>query len=166
MIIMNRNIILILFASLLLIGIVSALPTNVIYYYSINLNNSQTTNTSANFSMNISFNGLNNNTLLNGNASNVIFFYANNTIIPSWFIGNYSNPIQTSSFNTSTTDMWWLNLTNMTNPSILNNTVITIYMGFGNMTTNFYNGTTVGAAPELYCATSACHSNKYGGVDN
>ncbi|MHB1764765.1 MAG: PKD domain-containing protein [Gammaproteobacteria bacterium] len=132
--------------------------------YPIILSNSQSIATTSNFTQNITFNGLDNNTLLNGNASNVRFFYANGTTIPSWFEGNTSNEMQNSSFNTSTSLRWWLNLTNGSNPSIAANSNITIYMGFGAMSANFFNST-IGEAPQIWCS-SGCAANTYGEYDN
>ncbi|MHB1764764.1 MAG: beta strand repeat-containing protein [Gammaproteobacteria bacterium] len=121
------------------------LPNNVINYLNLTITNNQNIATASDFTQNITFDGLDNNTLLNGNASNVEFFYANGTIIPSWFEGNVSNETQNSSFNTSSNLMWWLNLTN----GISSDSYVSIHMGFGNMATNFFNNSTTGEAPQL-----------------
>ena len=164
---MNTKLLLIALIPILLINIANAInaPINVISYYNVSLNNSVGNPALGNFTQNITFNGLTNNTLLNGNASNVIFFYANGTIIPSWFEGNVSNEDQNKAFNTSSNLMWWLNLTNGTGVSIASNTIIYVYMGFGNMTTSFFNGYTVGEAPQIWCS-SGCAATVYGEYDN
>jgi hypothetical protein len=124
-------------------------------FYVITLNNDQSVNTNNNYTQVITFNGLNNNTLLNGNASNVEFYYLNNnTVIPSWFGGNYSNASQNSSFNTSATLFWFLNVS----AEIPAGSSYNIGMGFANMNTDLLNNITIGEAPQL--------SATYGQYDN
>ena len=163
---MRNNILLVLMGIIIVIGIVNA--TNPpIAQQSITINNIENVSTSPNFTMEFTYNGLANNTLLNGNASNVYFQYANGTGIPSWFEGNQSNFSQNQSFNTSTTLVWWLNLTNGTNPSIPADSAIVIDMEFGNMSTNYYFGfpNMVGEAPQIWCS-SGCAATTYGEYDN
>jgi hypothetical protein len=73
-------------------------------------------------------------------ASNVVFFYANGTVIPSW-LESYN-----SSHNPSYM-LFWINLKG----GIPASSSVTIYMGVGSLTTNYYSiyQGTVGEAPEL-----------------
>jgi hypothetical protein len=71
------------------------------------------------------------------NYQNVAFFYQNGVSIPSW-LENYS----------STSFMWWIKLAN----GIPASSSETIYMVFGPKTTSFFNGVTVGEAPQLSTA--------------
>ncbi|MEM4093186.1 MAG: DUF2341 domain-containing protein, partial [Conexivisphaerales archaeon] len=71
------------------------------------------------------------------NLQNIEFFYSNGTIIPSW--------LESGNSKLSQQTIYWLKINvNPPAPSAL-----TVYMGFGSLSTNYFNGITVGEAPEL-----------------
>ncbi|MEM3875781.1 MAG: DUF2341 domain-containing protein, partial [Candidatus Micrarchaeaceae archaeon] len=81
-----------------------------------------------------------------GNLQNIEFFYANGTIIPSW--------LESGNSNASSSAVYWLKLNN----GIPSSSSITIYMGIASISTNLFNGNTIGEAPQL--------SATYGEYDN
>ncbi|MCL5095094.1 MAG: PQQ-binding-like beta-propeller repeat protein, partial [Candidatus Marsarchaeota archaeon] len=103
----------------------------------ITLTNSQTFQTPAPFQQMITIDPASYKAYEAGNLQNIEFFYANGTIIPSW--------LESGNSNTSTQAIYWLKLNN----GIPAQTSITIYMGFGSISTNFFNGNTIGEAPQL-----------------
>ena len=103
----------------------------------ITLTNSQTSQTPAPFQQMIVIDPASYKAYEAGNLQNIEFFYANGTIISSW--------LETGNSNTSTQAIYWLKLNN----GIPAQTSITIYMGIGSISTNFFNGNTIGEAPQL-----------------
>ena len=65
------------------------------------------------------------------NLQNLEFFYINGTIIPSW--------LSSGQYSTSSSATFWLKLSGLNAFSSM-----VIYLGFGKITTNFFNGVDVG----------------------
>lgn len=131
---------------------VVASPSSILYYIPISFNNSQTTATPAPFQQNLTFNSLSYESYESGNLSNIEFFYANGTIIPSWLErGNFTNGTlidnytQVSKLNQSVNTIYWLNLSK----GIPAKTTLTVYMGFAEHGVNLFSNTITGEAPEL-----------------
>ena len=123
------------------------------YRVPITLTNSQASNTPAPFQQALTVNSLNYTTYLAPNLDNVLFFYANGTIIPSWLesgkLGNgtviNSNTLA-NKLNQSVASLYWLKLVN----GIPANSAITIYMGFEPSTISVLNkSASIGEAPQL-----------------
>jgi hypothetical protein len=75
------------------------------------------------------------------NLSNLEFFFANGTVIPSW--------LESGASSSSTDTVYWLKAVG---------NQVTVFLGFGPKTADFMNGVTVGEAPQL--------SKVYGQLDN
>ena len=113
-------------------------PTDIVSYVPINLTNSQTTATPAQFQQIIAINSLNYTSYItyNSNFANFEYFYANGTVIPAWIESNDSNTITT-----------WVKTI-----SIPASSKLTIYLGFASETTNLLSGSGtsgIGEAPQL-----------------
>ncbi|MGC8516320.1 MAG: DUF2341 domain-containing protein [Candidatus Acidifodinimicrobium sp.] len=122
-------------------------PSNVQYYASVTLNNSQSSPTPAPFQQIINVQNTTSiwsyiNTTSGYFGRNVEFFYANGNIIPSWL----------ESYNSSS-GRWWIKVGTISASSLTK-----IYIGFASNTTNLFNGVNVGEAPQL--------SSTYGEYDD
>ena len=125
-----------LMALLVIPNLVSAQPSNIVSYYPVYLNNTQTSATPAPFQAMITANlSTMSSIIYNGSFSNMEFYYpSNNTIIPSWIESNSSGNLTI-----------WLNIS----AGIPASTNETVYMGLSNSTTNMLNNSTNGEAPQL-----------------
>ena len=131
----RRRLIFILPLILLFIGVASAQPANIVSYYPVYLNNTQTSATPAPFQAMITANlSTMSNITYSSSFSNMEFYYSNNTIIPSWIESNSSGNLTI-----------WLNIS----AGIPASTNETVYMGLSNSTTNMLNNSTNGEAPQL-----------------
>ncbi len=86
----------------------------------------------------------------NTSMNNVEFFYANGTIMPSWFEGNVLSETQNTMLSTSGNNIFWLNLSH----GYLGLTGLTVYMGFsgnefGGNYISFLSNTVTGESPIL-----------------
>ncbi|MGC9129708.1 MAG: spherulation-specific family 4 protein [Candidatus Micrarchaeia archaeon] len=122
------------------------MPSGIIGYVPITLINGQSSATPAPFQQMVSIDSNVFKPLENKNITNVEFFYANGTIIPSW--------LESGNSNTSNYTVYWLKLSN----SIPANSALTVYMGFAPHSVNYMGCKYVGEAPEL--------SPIYGEYDN
>ncbi|MCL4372080.1 hypothetical protein M1373_02040, partial [Candidatus Marsarchaeota archaeon] len=124
------------------------LPSGILYYVPIGLDNNQSVATPAPFqqSVNITESSYSGNIVYNDNFANFEYFYANGTVIPAWIEENSSGKILT-----------WLNIAN----GIPAHSNIVVYLGFASTSTNLLSssGTTgIGEAPQL--------SSTYGEYDD
>jgi hypothetical protein len=120
-------------------------PSTVLTYVPVTITNSQTSATPAPFQQMINVTSSNPlwsyiNTTSGYVASNVVFFYPNGTVIPSW-LESY-NPSHNPPYM-----LFWIKLS----AGIPASSSVTIYMGVGSLKTNYYSiyQGTVGEAPEL-----------------
>lgn len=113
------------------------LPSSALYYVPINISNTQTTATSAGFQQLLSINMSKYKTYLRPKLNNTAFYYFNGTKVYSWIESNLSNSSKITNV--------WVKL----NPSVVHGTNLTIYMAIGNMTSNYFNATSTGVAPQL-----------------
>jgi len=141
---------------ILAVGMAGAtVPASVMYYIPINVINSQASATTGNFQEMISFNALAvcNAILCSSHLNNTEFFYANGTVMNSWYESGagLSNNYGTNSFSTSTNVIAWVLLSPANYiPASGSNT---IYMGFAANTVNNFNSlSTTGEAPQLSIA--------------
>ena len=118
------------------IGVASAQPANIVSYYPVYLNNTQTSATPAPFQAMIVANlSTMSNITYSSSFSNIEFYYpSNNTIIPSWIESNSSGNLTI-----------WLNIS----AGIPASTNETVYMGLSNNATNMLNNVNTGEAPQL-----------------
>jgi len=117
---------------------VSPLPSNIVAYSCIILNNNQKTATPNPFQqiVNVSEANFSNYIAYNNNFANFEFFYQNGTIIPAWIESNSSGTLHV-----------WLKI-----KGIPASKHILVYLGFASKTTNLLSssGTTgIGEAPQL-----------------
>ena len=125
----------------------TSVPSGVIFYVPITIDNSQSQSTSNGFQQRIEFNANNYGEFESNNMQNVLFFTSSGQIISSWLeLGN-------STYSSTT---YWLSLPF----SIGSYSTAVIYMGFGLPSTNFFSQYPgqVGEAPQL--------SSTYGEYDN
>jgi hypothetical protein len=155
-------------------------PSNIINYIPIILNNYQTIAVSANTPISIVYNALAHQAYESTTLNNTELFYFNGTIIPSWLEGNYLNEQQQAdTLYTSNTVMFWFR-SPPSNTFLPANSNTIIYLGFAGTspttTNNLWSLTAnVGVAPQLTCsnpaATATCSagngvSGTYGQYDN
>jgi hypothetical protein len=117
----------------------NSIPSNILYYVPVFINNTQAVSTSSpsQQQINISEASFTNYIAYNSIFANFEYFYSNGTIIPSWINTNSTGKIVT-----------WIKL----NPSIPASSSFVIYLGFANKTSNLLSssGTTgIGEAPQL-----------------
>ena len=138
-----------------MISIASAqptLPSGINYYANVVLTNSQSSATTGNFQQMVSFNALAicNAILCSSHLNNTEFFYANGTVIPSWYesASGLSNNYASNSFSTSSNVLAWVLITPANYiPGSGSNT---IYLGFAANTVNEFNAIgNTGEAPTL-----------------
>jgi len=122
------------------------MPSGIIGYVPIKLINSQSSATPSPFQQMVSIDSRVFEPLESKNLSNIEFFYANGTIIPSW--------LESGNSNESNYTIYWLKLSN----GIPANTNLTVYMGVASHNTNYMGCIYVGEAPQL--------SPTYGQYDN
>ncbi len=137
-------------------------PVNIVYYVPITFTNSQTTGISDPFQLNVTVNSLNYKQYEDPNLDNVEFFYINATPVPSWLEGNAQDDQQASNLYTSENTVYWLSVVGNFLPAGSSNT---LYMGFAAPGNNLFDGVTVGAAPNLQCASN-CPQTSYAQYDN
>ncbi len=143
-------------------------PPGIIQYKNITVSNWHENGTSQAFQLMVAVNALSNYTLLNSSLSNVEFFDGvNGTILNSWLEGNALNETQSRLISSSTDVVFWVRLPwdlSAGVPNVFPSNSI-IGMGFAHTNKDLFNGNTIGAAPQLFCA-SGCPATSYGGVDN
>ena len=100
---------------------------------------------------------------LQSNLQNVEFYdVQTGTVIPSWLEGEEGNENAAQNLYLSSSIIYWVVLPESI-PAGGGNADFAI--GIGSLSTNFLNGVTVGAAPQLYCA-SGCPETSYAQYDN
>ncbi len=124
-----------------------SMPSEILHYAPIEIVNSQSTPTPAQFQQIITIPEQQYKAYINftGASANFEYFYPNGTIIPAWIENNNSGNLVT-----------WIKLSN----SILSNSNTIIYLGFAG-TNNLLSssGTTgIGEAPQLPCGTTPTSS--------
>jgi hypothetical protein len=138
------------------------LPSNIVYFAAITVNNLQTSALPPNAQITISYNALKYQSYETHSLNNTEFFYANGTLIPSWLEGNTLN--EKAAANTlyqSANVLFWIRIysSNTMFPASAGNT---IYVGWaGNVVTaanDLMDGNTVGESPLI--------SSSYGTLDN
>jgi hypothetical protein len=112
-------------------------PYGVVTYLPIIITNSQNSSTSAPFQQLVQVNSANHASYEAANLQNIEFFSSNGTIIPSW--------LESGANHSSSATTYWLDLVG----GVKSASSVTIYMGFASLTTNEFNGVTVGEAPQL-----------------
>ena len=106
----------------------------------LNITNSQSSATPAPFQQMINLSAANFTSYGAPNLQNVIFYYPNGQVIPSWLESNGSK--------SSTFSIFWLKL----NGGLGSSSKQTIYMGFAPTTSNLFNTNNIGEAPQLSVA--------------
>ncbi len=142
----TATIILLLFLKSASASYCGSVPANVVYCVPIGISNYQDAATANSFQQMVNVNSLAYAPYEAGNLQNVEFFYPNGNVINSW--------LESGNSNTVTNTTYWLKLPQGLPPS--SNSVI--YLGFGLQSQNFFNGQTVGEAPQL--------SSTYGQYDD
>ena len=117
---------------------------NPLYYVPITIHNKESVPTPSPFQQSINLNASKYSAYENSNLSNVEFYYANGTVIPSWLQG-IPGKSQTLNLSSAGNALYWLKL----DKSIPANGTMTIYMGFASTSTNLLNNKDVGEAPNL-----------------
>ncbi|MDG7047742.1 MAG: hypothetical protein JRN61_02045 [Nitrososphaerota archaeon] len=119
-------------------------PSGVQHYYALQVTNTQNVATPSPFQQMVNISDTASfwsyiNVTSGYVASNVVFYWSNGTVIPSWMENYYPS-------HSPPYIIWWLKI-----GSVPASSSITIYMGIGAMTTNFYSTYlgTVGEAPQL-----------------
>ena len=123
----------------------NSVPSRIFHWIPINITNIQDI-TTLYYNQIIEFNSSRYANLESYNLQNIEFFYSNGTIIPSW--------LESGNSNLSWSTVYYLRIT-LPHPIP---SVLSIYMGFGNTSENFFNGINVGEAPQL--------TDPYGLFDN
>ncbi len=108
-------------------------PPGVVYSLPINITNSQSSPTPNPYQQMLNVSSSVYSGYAASNLQNVVFYYSNGSIIPSW-LESYS----------SSNAVWWLKL-----ESIPISSHITIHMGFGLASVNLLNNVSDGEAPQL-----------------
>ncbi len=106
----------------------------------LNITNSQSSATPAPFQQMINLSAANFTSYGAPNLQNVIFYYPNGQVIPSWLESNGSK--------SSVSSIFWLKLSE----GLAANQKQTIYMGFAPSTSNLFNTNNIGEAPQLSAA--------------
>jgi hypothetical protein len=114
-------------------------PSGVLYYVPITLNNTQSSATPSNFQQMLNINFSAYSAYINSACSNIGFFSSTWVPLNAW-LENAS-----STCNTDTNDIVWVNMSSFTIPAT---STITIYMGFYSTSTNNF-GSVWGEAPQL-----------------
>ena len=127
-------------------------PTPIVYYVRVAITNLNTNAIPGPFQQIVPINALNYTPWEAPNLQNVMFFYKNGTVIPSWlesgrlengnYIYNYS---ESGSLNKSWNTTYWIKLSNGLPASSSTH----IYMGFAYKNTNLLNNITTGENPTL-----------------
>lgn len=123
------------------------LPTNVIAWVGIKVNNAQSTSIATTTPVRITVNSNTFNSYLASNLKNVCFFDSSGTVLYSW--------LESGETNSSTSTVYWV----LPSATIAANTTTTIYMGMAATTTALIDGVKVGAEPNWAGGT-------YGQYDN
>jgi hypothetical protein len=121
-------------------------PTGIVHSIPITITNSQSSPTPIPFQQELVINSATNSNYEASNLQNIEFFDSTGQVIPSW--------LESGNSNTATNTVYWLKLAN----GIPAGSSITIYMGFDSLSTNLFDGQTIGEAPGL--------STAYGQYDN
>ncbi len=121
-----------------------SLPSGISYYVPVNIINSQSSNTQANFQQAVYVDSAAYSQYEASNLQNINFFYYNGVVINSWLEGNVANEGSDNLFSSANT-LYWLNI----GPQIGASNSLMVYMGFAPITTNLFNTATTGEAPQL-----------------
>ncbi|MDE1871823.1 MAG: hypothetical protein KGI06_06320, partial [Candidatus Micrarchaeota archaeon] len=122
-------------------------PSGLVTYLPITINNAQGSATQSPFQEMITVNSMNYTSIESGNLDNIEFFNMTGAVIPSW--------LETNNTNTSTGTIYWVKLTNSIlgigsdQTGIQSHTNVTIFMGFAQVGTNLFSNTMTGEAPQL-----------------
>jgi hypothetical protein len=111
-------------------------PGNVLNFLPLEISNNQNLSTSNPFQQELTINSANYQQYEASNLQNVEFFFPNGTIINSW--------LESGNSNTDTSTVYWLKIA-----GIPAHSSETIYMGFASKSSNIFNTTNDGEAPQL-----------------
>ena len=111
-------------------------PNNVLNYVPITIKNSQASSTPSPFQQEVAVDSADYQQYEASNLQNIEFFYPNGTIIRSW--------LESGNSNTATNTVYWLRLN-----GIQADSSVTVYMGFAQKSSNLFNTTNDGEAPQL-----------------
>ena len=141
-----------LFFSQMLSASGPTVPTNIVAYVPITLNNAQNVGVPANFVQELTVNSVAYNSLEATTLNNIEFFFPNGTVARSWLEGNTLNPAQTSLIKLTNT-IYWVALPASFLPASSSNT---IYLGFANTLVNLFSipsnvGKLHSSAPPMRC---------------
>ena len=139
-------------------------PSGAYYCQQLSIQNTQSSATTANTQIMLSYNALAYQSYLAANIMNIEAYNSvSGAIIPMWLEGNVLNEQQTSSLYTSENIILWLKLPDTIAAS---STDSNIYLAYFSTTADKFSASgNYGAAPQLYCA-SGCPATSYAGVDN
>jgi len=123
-------------------------PSGILYYTPLQFQNNQPTAMAANSQINLDFNALIYNSIVESSSmNNIKFFDSTGTIIPSWLLGNTLDPIQNTLLSTSNSLQYWLRI--LDNGNFLGAYGCnTLFMGFDTNTVSEFTANT-GEAPSL-----------------
>jgi hypothetical protein len=111
-------------------------PSNIINYVPLTITNSQNAPTVSPFQQKVVIDSAEYQQYEASNLSNVEFFYPNGTVINSW--------LESGNSNTAASTIYWLKIS-----GILAHSSETVYLGFASKSTNLFNTTNDGEAPQL-----------------
>ena len=150
--------------SLAYASVCGSVPSGASYCQQLSIQNTQSSATTANTQIMLSYNALAYQSYLAANLMNIEAYNSvSGALIPMWLEGNVLNEQQTSSLYTSENIILWLKVPDVIAAS---STDSNIYLAYFPTTTDEFSATgNYGAAPQLYCA-SGCPATSYGGVDN
>ena len=139
-------------------------PSGASYCQQLSIQNTQSSATTTNTQIMLSYNALAYQSYLAANLMNIEAYNSlSGAIIPMWLEGNVLNEQQTSSLYTSENIILWLKLPDTIAASSTDSNIYLAY--FPTTTDEFSASGNYGAAPQLYCA-SGCPATSYAGVDN
>ena len=129
-------------------------PSGTLYCLPITFTNSQSTATSTNTQMSITYNALAYQAYEANNLQNMeVYNSISGTIIPAWVEGNVLNEQQTTNLYTSENILIWVK-----NPDVISasgGSDPNLYIAFFSTSTDEYSSSgNYGAAPQLFCARS------------
>ena len=137
------------------------LPSGASYCQQLSIQNTQTTATTANTQIMITYNALAYQSYLAANMMNIEAYNSvSGAIIPMWLEGNIANENVGVGLSANTVTLW-LKLPDAIAASTTDNN---IYFGYFPTTSQEW-GTNYGAAPQLFCA-SGCPTTSYAQADN
>lgn len=114
-----------------------AVPSGILYYVPITIENTQPIPTSAPFQQLLTVDSASYSSIEASNLQNVEFFDAGGNVVPSW--------LESGDSNLATGTVYWLLL----GSGIPGDSQAYVYMGFGSVNVNLFNSLVTGEAPQL-----------------